>query len=108
MTATRPRYGRTERVKLFYQSMGVARRSESGPYARTLAAILAFAGVHRVDDVPIVNGLIALTKMAEMAVRVRRLTGVFTSKRMLYAPPSGTVLADIRAAYGDHVYPGAT
>jgi allantoin racemase len=78
------------------------------PAGGIVMTILAFAGVHRVDDVPIVNGLIALTKMAEMAVRIRRLTGVFTSKRMMYAPPSGSLLADVRAAYGDHVYPGAT
>jgi allantoin racemase len=78
------------------------------PAGGIVMTILAFAGVHQLDNVPIVNGLIALTKMAEMAVRIRRLTGVFTSKRMMYAPPSGTLLADIRAAYGDHVYPGAT
>jgi allantoin racemase len=77
------------------------------PAGGIVMTILAFAGVHQVDNVPIVNGLIALTKMAEMAVRIRRLTGVFTSKRMMYAPPSGTLLADIRSAYGDHVYPGA-
>ena len=58
-------------MKLFYQSMGVARRSATGPYAQAL-------------------------------------TGVFTSKRLMYCPPTGTLLADIRAAYGDHVYPGAT
>ena len=78
------------------------------PAGGSVMAILAFAGVHQVDNVSIVNGLIALTKMAEMAVRIRRLTGVFTSKRMMYAPPSGTLLADIRAVYGDHVYPQAT
>jgi allantoin racemase len=78
------------------------------PAGGIVMTILAFAGVHRVDDVPIVNGLVALTKMAEMAVRIRHLTGVFTSKRMMYAPPSGILLADIRAVYGDHVYPGAT
>ena len=70
--------------------------------------LLAFAGVHTVDNAPIVNGLVALVKMAEPAVGVRRLTGVFTSKRLMYAPPTGQLLADIRAAYGDHVYPGAT
>ena len=78
------------------------------PAGGIVMTVLAFAGVHQVDGVPVVNGLIALTKMAEMAVRMRRLTGVFTSKRMMYAPPSGQLLADIRAAYGDHVYPGAT
>jgi Asp/Glu/hydantoin racemase len=88
--------------------IGIAKGAETViPAGGIVMAILAFAGVHRVDNVPIVNGLIALTKMAEMAVRIRRLTGVFTSKQMMYAPPSGTLLADIRAAYGDHVYPGA-
>ena len=77
------------------------------PAGGIVMTILAFAGVHQIDNVPIVNGLIALTKMAELAVRVRALTGVFTSKRMMYAPPTGTLLADIRAAYGGHVYPGA-
>ena len=89
--------------------IGIAKGAETIiPAGGIVMTILGFAGVHRVDDVPIVNGLLALTKMAEMAVRVRRLTGVFTSKRMMYAPPSGTLLADIRAAYGNHVYPGAT
>jgi len=78
------------------------------PAGGIVMTILAFAGVHQVDGAPIVNGLIALIKMAEMAVRIRRLTGVFTSKRMMYAPPSGSLLVDIRASYGDHVYPGAT
>ena len=77
------------------------------PAGGIVMTILAFANVHQIDNVPIVNSLIALTKMAEMAVRVKRLTGVFTSKQMMYAPPTGTLLADIRAAYGDHVYPGA-
>lgn len=106
-------------MKLFYQSMGVAQFTdvarigiEKGaetiiPAGGIVMTILAFANVHQIDNVPIVNGLIALTKMAEMAVHVKRLTGVFTSKRMMYAPPTGTLLADIRAAYGDHVYPGA-
>jgi allantoin racemase len=89
--------------------IGIGRGAETIiPAGGIVMTILAFAGVHKVDNVPIVNGLIALTKMAEMAVRIRQLTGGFTSKRMMYAPPSGTLLADIRAAYGDHVYPGAT
>ena len=88
---------------------GIAKGAETViPAGGIVMTILAHAGVHAIDNVPIVNGLIALTKMAEMAVRIRALTGVFTSKRMMYAPPTGTLLADIRAAYGDHVYPGAT
>ncbi|MGE0222859.1 MAG: aspartate/glutamate racemase family protein [Acetobacteraceae bacterium] len=87
---------------------GIAKGAETViPAGGIVMTILAHAGVHKVDDVPIVNGLIALVKTAEMAVQIRQLTGGFTSKRMMYAPPSGPLLADIRAAYGAHVYPGA-
>lgn len=77
------------------------------PAGGSLMAVLAEAGVHEIDNTPIVNGLVALVKTGEMAVGIRRVTGVFTSKRMKYAPPSGKLLADVRAAYGDEVYPGA-
>jgi allantoin racemase len=62
------------------------------PAGGIVMTILAHAGVHTVDGVPIVNGLIALLKTAEMAVQIRQLTGGFTSKRMMYAPPTGTLL----------------
>ena len=78
------------------------------PAGGIVMAILACAGVHSVDAVPVVNGLIALVKVAELAVQIRQITGSFTSKRMMYAPPTGSLLADIRKAYGDHLYPGAT
>ena len=63
--------------------------------------------MHQIDAAPVRNGLIALVKVAELAVGMRRITGNFTSKRLIYAPPSGQLLADIRQAYGAHVYPGA-
>jgi hypothetical protein len=56
---------------------------------------------------PVVNGVIALLKVAEMAVQFRQITGHFTSKQMMYAPPSGRLLHDIRHAYGANMYPGA-
>jgi len=88
--------------------IGIAKGAETViPAGGIVMAILAYAGVHAVDNVPIVNGLIALVKVAEMAVQIRQLTGGFTSKQMMYAPPTGPLLADIRAAYGAHVYPGA-
>jgi allantoin racemase len=88
--------------------VGIAKGAETViPAGGIVMTILAYAGVHKVDDVPIVNGLIALVKVAEMAVQIRQLTGGFTSKRMMYAPPTGKLLADIRDAYGAHVYPGA-
>jgi allantoin racemase len=69
--------------------------------------ILADAGIHEVDGAPVVNGLIALVKIGELAVNIRKLTGHFTSKRLTYAPPTGALLEDIRRAYGSEVYPGA-
>ena len=78
------------------------------PAGGIVMALLATDGVHEVDGAPVVNGLIALIKVGELAVGLRRLTGHFTSKRLTYAPPTGTLLADIRRSYGAHVYPGAT
>ena len=77
------------------------------PAGGSLMAVLADAGVHEVDSTPVLNGLMALIKTAEMAVQMRALTGTFTSKRLVYAPPTGKLLSDVREAYGDHVYPGA-
>ena len=77
------------------------------PAGGIVMTILADAGVHEVDKAPVVNGLIALVKMGELAVSMRRLTGHFTSKRLTYAPPTGALLDDIRRSYGAEVYPGA-
>lgn len=77
------------------------------PAGGIVMTILADAGVHAVDNAPVVNGLIALTKIGELAVDMRALTGSFTSKRLTYAPPSGGLLEDIRKAYGPDIYPGA-
>ncbi len=54
-------------------------------------------------------GLIYLSviKMAEMAVKLRALTGRFTSKRLTYATPTGEFLKKIRNFYGPDIYPGA-
>ena len=77
------------------------------PAGGIVMTILADVGVYEVDRAPVVNGLIALVKMGELAVNMRKLTGYFTSKRLTYAPPTGKLLEDIRAAYGEEIYPGA-
>lgn len=77
------------------------------PAGGSLMATLIEGGVAEVDGAPVLNGIAALVKTAEMAVQMRALTGVFTSKRLTYAPPTGRILADVRAAYGAGVYPGA-
>jgi allantoin racemase len=87
---------------------GIAKGAECViPAGGIVMTILAASGVHEIDNAPVVNGLIALVKIGELAVNMRTLTGHFTSKRLSYAPPSGKLLDDIRRAYGDDVYPGA-
>ena len=101
------------KAEIVGQFADCARRSiEKGaevlvPAGGSLMALLADAGVHQIDAAPVLNGLIAIVKVAEFAVGMRRITGNFTSKHLIYAPPSGKLLADIRQAYGAHVYPRA-
>jgi allantoin racemase len=87
---------------------GLAKGAETViPAGGIVMTLLAESGVHVIDRAPVVNGLIALVKVGELAAGMKRLTGHFTSKRLTYAPPSGALLDDIRRIYGDHVYPGA-
>jgi Asp/Glu/hydantoin racemase len=78
------------------------------PAGGVVMTMLANAGVYEVDGVPVLDGTTALTKMGETAVKLHRLTGTFTSKRLAYAPPGGNVLREVRAAYGPDIYPGAS
>jgi allantoin racemase len=77
------------------------------PAGGIVMSILANSGVHAVDKAPVVNGVIGLLKVAELAVQMKQLTGFFTSKTMMYSPPTGELLHDIRQSYGKHLYPGA-
>lgn len=101
------------KTEIVGQFVECARRSiEKGaevliPAGGSLMALLADAAVHQIDSAPVLSGLIAIVKVAELAVGMRRITGNFTSKHLIYAPPSGKLLADIRKAYGAQVYPGA-
>jgi allantoin racemase len=87
---------------------GIARGAEVViPAGGIVMSILAKSEVHAVDKAPIVNGVIGLLKVAELAVQIRQLTGFFTSKTMMYAPPTSNLLRDIRQSYGSDLYPGA-
>ena len=77
------------------------------PAGGSLTAILIDSGLHEVDGAPVLNGIVALLKVTEMAAQMRKLTGTFTSKQLVYAPPTGQLLKDARQAYGSHIYPGA-
>ena len=77
------------------------------PAGGDVIVFLADAGIFEVERAPIVNGIVELVKMAELAVRLKQHTGRFTSKRFGHAAPSGEFLARIRDFYGADVYPGA-
>jgi allantoin racemase len=76
------------------------------PAGGVAMALLADKGIHDVGrGVPVLNGITALVKMGEMAVRMNRLmSGHFVSKRLAYAPPGAEQIEEIRKYYGD-VYP---
>ena len=101
------------RDKVLADFMAAARRLlERGaeviiPAGGDVIVFLAEAGIFAVDRAPIVNGIVELVKMGELAVRLKRHTGRFTSKRFAQAAPSGEFLARIREFYGPDVYPGA-
>jgi allantoin racemase len=87
---------------------GIARGAEVIiPAGGIVMSILAKSGIHAVDKAPVVNGVTGLLKVAELAVQIKQLTGFFTSKTMMYAPPAGNLLREIRQSYGVDVYPGA-
>lgn len=73
------------------------------PAGGVAMALLADAGVHDAGrGTPILNGITALVKMGEMAVRMNRLMdGRFVSKRLAYAPPGVDQLEEIRRYYGN-------
>jgi allantoin racemase len=77
------------------------------PAVGVLMVLLATRGIHSVGaGVPVLNGVLALLKLAESAVRMRALMGGhWTSRRATYAPPPPSQIEELRKAYGN-VYPG--
>jgi len=75
------------------------------PAGGEVSAFVIDAGLHEIGRAPVVTGIYELLKMGEMAVKLKALTGRFTSKRFSYAPPTGDLLLRIREAYGPDVYP---
>lgn len=71
-----------------------------------VSALLSHWGMNTTKvGVPILDGITNLVKMGEMAVRIRQLTGQFTSKKRIYAPPPLEQIQELRKAYGDYIYP---
>ncbi|MCC6531897.1 MAG: hypothetical protein IT531_05055 [Burkholderiales bacterium] len=76
------------------------------PAGGDVIVFLAEAGIYELERAPIVNGIVELVKMGELAARLRKYTGRFTSKRFGFSAPSGDYLERIRKFYGADVYPG--
>ena len=73
-----------------------------------MGVTMAAHGVRRVDDVPLLDGLAATMKMAELMVDLRRSVGLEVSRGTCYtaAPPTER-LAELLAFYGhDRLMPG--
>lgn len=76
------------------------------PEGGDVIVFLADANIYEIERAPIINGIVELVKMGELAVKLRKHTGRFTSKRFGSAAPSGDFLERIRNFYGPDVYPG--
>ena len=76
------------------------------PAGGVVMGLLAYWGVSRTKSgIPILDGITNLVKLGEMAVRVKQLTGQFTSKRANFAPPPADQIAELRKRYGDAIFP---
>lgn len=101
-----------ERRRLCAEFLHAARESTARGAEVVIAAggvlmtLLAAEGVHHVEPgAPLLNGITALVKVAEMAADMNALMGgSFVSKRLAYAPPPRTQLEEIRRYYGASVY----
>jgi allantoin racemase len=52
---------------------------------------------HVVDGAPVINGIPIVVKMAELAVKLRRLTGLGVSRVSDYVQPPAEVIAEFMA-----------
>jgi allantoin racemase len=75
------------------------------PAGGEVGVFIIQAKLFKIGASPVVSGILELVTMGEMAVKLKALTGRFTSKRFAYAPPTGDFLARVRDFYGPDVYP---
>lgn len=64
------------------------------------ALVLGRMGVKEVDGALVLDGLSVLVKMAEVAVKIQRLTGSFISRKLLYQTPSEMIREKAKKDYG--------
>ncbi|MGZ8726388.1 MAG: aspartate/glutamate racemase family protein [Aeromicrobium sp.] len=66
-----------------------------------LTAFLNANGIREVDGAPLLDGTVALVAATEAAVRIRRQSGAFVSRRRLYAKAPYSSIAAAGAEYAD-------
>ena len=67
-----------------------------GPHA----LILSQMGVKEVEGALVLDGLSILIKMAEVAVKVKKITGTFISRKLLYQMPGDLIREKAKKDYG--------
>ena len=77
------------------------------PVGGDVVVFLADANIFEMERAPIVFSHGCVITLAEAAVKMKRLTGIFNSKHLQSAPPTGEFLKRVRDFYGPDVYPGA-
>lgn len=70
------------------------------PVGGSVILFLARNNVRTVNDVPILDGIAYVIKMAELMVKVRKATGVFISRKLTYASPPPELMKQVVADYG--------
>lgn len=65
-----------------------------------LTALLRLHGYNEIDGVPLLDCQSLLVKMGELMVKMKKLTGVHISRRLLYEAPSPTLVKQVSAVRG--------
>ena len=108
--ACREEVNRIEMIRRF-QAAGTAASTDGAEVllaaGGVVMALLADSGIDQTEDgTPVLNGIAALVKQGEAAVRLaRQMNGPYTSKRLSHAAPPKGDIDGYREAYGAHVYP---
>lgn len=73
------------------------------PCGGSIVLFLAINGLRSVLDMPVIDGICAVVKQAELMVHYKRLTGAHISRKLTYARPDAAVRGRLfsKTLYGD-------
>ena len=108
--ACREETNRIEMIRRF-QAAGTAASTDGAEVllaaGGVVMALLADSGIDQTEDgTPVLNGIAALVKQGEVAVKLAsQMNGPYTSKRLSHAAPPENDIDGYREAYETRVYP---